>query len=316
LKTTTQAVNNDRALSIRQTWRFIVKRRYLYLMSIPGLVYLIIFRYIPMYGITMAFQDFSFKKGIFGSPYNNFANFKQLFSSEMFYTVLTNSVFLSISRLVVSFPIPIILALLLNEIKAAKFKKVAQTFMYLPHFISWVVLGGILTNFLSMNDGLINMLIESIFGQKVNFLGSPEWFRTVIIGSNIWKEAGWGTIIYLAGLSAINPEYYEAATVDGANRWQRLLHITLPGLADTIVIMLILAVGGLMNNGFEQIYLFQNSLNISVSQVFETYTYEIGIVGGRYSYSTAVELFKSVIAAILLFSTNKLANKIRGRSIY
>jgi len=316
LKTATIPVNRNHSLTFRELWRYILKRRYLYLMCIPGLAYLIIFRYIPMYGITMAFQDFSFKKGIFGSPFNNFSNFTQLFSSEIFYNVLSNSLFLSVSRLVITFPIPILLALLLNEIKTVKYKKVAQTFMYLPHFISWVVLGGILTNFLSMDDGLINILVENITGEKINFLGSAEWFRTVIIGSNIWKEAGWGTIIYLAGLSAINPEYYEAATVDGANRWQRLLHITLPGLADTIVVMLILAVGGIMNNGFEQIYLFQNPMNISVSQVFETYTYQIGIVGGRYSYSTAVELFKSVIAAVLLFSTNKLANKIRGHSIY
>ena len=268
-----------------------------------------------MYGIMMAFQDFSFKKGIFGSPFNNFANFKQLFTSEIFYDVFSNSITLSVLRLIVTFPIPIILALLLNEIKIKNFKKLSQTFMYLPHFISWVVLGGILTNFLSMNDGLINMLIERLGGQKINFLGSAEWFRTVIIGSNIWKEAGWGTIIYLAGLSAINPEYYEAATVDGANRYQKLWYITIPGLADTIVVMLILAIGGLMNNGFEQIFLFQNGLNLSVSEVFETYTYRIGIVGGRYSYSTAVELFKSVIAAIMLFSANYTANKIRGGSL-
>ncbi|MDI6617300.1 MAG: ABC transporter permease subunit [Clostridiales bacterium] len=295
---------------------YMIKRRYLYYMSIPGLAYIIIFRYIPMYGIIMAFQDFSFRLGIFGSKFNNFANFKQLFGSEQFYTVFSNSILLSISRLVVSFPVPIILALLLNEIKSLKFKKTSQTLMYLPHFISWVVLGGILTNFLSMNDGLINAFIVKLDGTKINFLGSAKWFRTVIIGSSIWKEAGWGTIIYLAGLSAINPEYYEAATVDGANRFQKLWYITLPSLANTIVIMLILSVGGIMNNGFEQIYLFQNGLNISVSQVFETYIYHIGIVGGRYSYSTAVELFKSVIAAVLLLFTNRIANKLRGTSLF
>lgn len=301
---------------LNDTKRYMVKRRYLYYMSIPGLVYIIIFRYIPMYGIIMAFQDFSFRLGIFGSKFNNFANFKQLFGSEQFYTVFSNSILLSISRLVVSFPVPIILALLLNEIKSLKFKKTSQTLMYLPHFISWVVLGGILTNFLSMNDGLINAFIVKLGGTKINFLGSAKWFRTVIIGSSIWKEAGWGTIIYLAGLSAINPEYYEAATVDGANRFQKLWYITLPSLANTIVIMLILSVGGIMNNGFEQIYLFQNGLNISVSQVFETYIYHIGIVGGRYSYSTAVELFKSVIAAALLLFTNRIANKLRGTSLF
>lgn len=300
---------------LRELRTYIIKKRFLYFMCIPGLIYLLIFKYIPMYGILMAFQDFSFKSGIWGSPFNNFANFKQLFTSEVFYNVFFNSIILSILRLVISFPIPVILALLLNEIGSKRYKKLSQTFMYLPHFISWVVLGGILTNFLSLNDGLINMLIEHLGGEKINFLGSDDWFRTVIIGGNIWKESGWGTIIYLASLSAINPEYYEAATVDGANRYQKLWYITLPALADTIVIMLILAVGGIMNNGFEQIYLFQNGLNISVSEVFETYTYRIGIVGGRYSYSTAVGLFKSVIAAIMLFSSNMVANKIRGKSL-
>ena len=317
MKTGIAITEEDKSLHNRilDIGTYIFKKRYLYLMCIPGFIYLIIFKYVPIYGIIMAFQDFSFKKGIFGSPFNNFANFKQLFTSEIFYDVFSNSITLSVMRLIISFPIPIILALLLNEIKLKNFKKVSQTFMYLPHFISWVVLGGILTNFLSMNDGLINMLIEYLIGKKINFLGSAEWFRTVIIGSNIWKEAGWGTIIYLAGLSAINPEYYEAATVDGANRYQKLWYITIPGLANTIIVMLILAVGGIMNNGFEQIYLFQNGLNLSVSEVFETYTYRIGIVGGRYSYSTAVGLFKSVIAAIMLFSANYAANKIRGDSL-
>lgn len=311
------SIVNSRAYNKRivTIWHYILKKRYLYLMCIPGMIYLIVFKYIPMYGIIIAFQDFNFKRGIFGSSFNNFANFKQLFGSEIFYNVLSNSLILSTLRLIITFPIPIILALLLNEIKKQVFKRTCQTFMYLPHFISWVVLGGILTNFLSM-EGLINTLIEKLGGQKINFLGSAEWFRTVIIGGNIWKEAGWGTIIYLAGLSSINPEYYEVATVDGANRYQKLWYITLPGLANTIVVMLILSVGGLMNNGFEQIYLFQNGLNISVSEVFETYTYRIGIVGGRYSYSAAVGLFKSVVAAVLLFSTNYLANKIRGGSLY
>lgn len=292
------------------------KRRYLYLMCVPGLAFLLIFKYVPMYGVIMAFQDFNFKKGIFGSPFNNFANFRQLFSSAKFFTVFSNSVILSVIRLIVSFPIPIILALLLNEVRCSAYKRTTQTLMYLPHFISWVVLGGIATNFLSMSDGLINGIIEAMGGTKINFLGSEEWFRFVIIATNIWKEAGWGTIIYLAGLTAINPEYYEAATVDGATRWQRILHITLPGISGTIVIMLVLAVGGLMNNGFEQIYLFQNDLNMAVSDVFETYTYKIGIVGGRYSYSTAVGLFKNVIGTVLIFTTNTIAKKLGGSTLY
>ena len=295
---------------------YIWKKRWLYLMCIPGLVYLIVFHYVPMYGIMMAFQNFSFKKGIFGSPFNDFANFKELFGSQIFYRVLRNSLFLSITRLIFSFPVPIILALLINEIRSKVFKRTAQTLMYLPHFLSWVVLGGIVVNMLSMTDGLVNDLIASAGGQKINFLGSVDWFRTVIIGSHIWKEAGWGTIIYLSALTSINPEYYEAARVDGANRFQQTLYITLPGISGTIVIMLILAIGGLMNNGFEQIFLFKNNLNQSVSEVFETYVYQVGIAGGRYSYSTAVGLFKNVVGAVLVFSSNLIAQKLGQPSFY
>ena len=296
--------------------RYIWKKRWLYLMCIPGLAYLILFHYVPMYGIMMAFQNFSFKKGIFGSPFNNFANFKELFGSQIFYRVLRNSLFLSVTRLIFSFPVPIILALLINEIRSKVFKRTAQTLMYLPHFLSWVVLGGIVVNMLSMTDGLVNDLIAASGGQKINFLGSVDWFRTVIIGSHIWKEAGWGTIIYLSALTAINPEYYEAAKVDGANRFQQTLYITLPGISGTIVIMLILAIGGLMNNGFEQIFLFKNNLNQSVAEVFETYVYQVGIAGGRYSYSTAVGLFKNVVGAVLVFSSNLIAQKLGQPSFY
>ena len=295
---------------------YIWKKRWLYLMCIPGLVYLIVFHYVPMYGIMMAFQNFSFKKGIFGSPFNNFANFKELFGSQIFYRVLRNSLFLSITRLIFSFPVPIILALLINEIRSKVFKRTAQTLMYLPHFLSWVVLGGIVVNMLSMTDGLVNDLIAASGGEKINFLGSVDWFRTVIIGSHIWKEAGWGTIIYLSALTSINPEYYEAAKVDGANRFQQTLYITLPGISGTIVIMLILAIGGLMNNGFEQIFLFKNNLNQSVAEVFETYVYQVGIAGGRYSYSTAVGLFKNVVGAVLVFSSNLIAQKLGQPSFY
>ncbi len=292
------------------------KRRWLYLMCLPGFAFLILFKYVPMYGVIMAFQDFSFKKGIFGSTYAGLINFQQLFTSAKFYEVFANSLMLSITRLVFSFPIPILLALLINEIHLKFYKKTAQTLMYLPHFLSWIVLGGITTNFLSMTDGLINDLLYATVGKRINFLGSNEWFRFVIIATNIWKEAGWGTIIYLAGLSAISPDLYEAATVDGASRWQRIAHVTLPGISSTIVIMLVLSIGGLMNNGFEQVYLFQNDLNIAVSDVFETYTYKIGIVSGRYSYSTAVGLFKNVIATVLIFSSNTIAKKMGGATLY
>jgi len=311
---TTQSVLKERKRERLRTYLW--KKRYLYLMCLPGLIYLFIFRYIPMYGIIMAFQNFSFKKGIFGSPFNHLANFRELFGSRVFYRVLTNSLSLSLLRLVFSFPVPILLALLLNEMRVKPVKTVSQTLMYLPHFLSWVVLGGIATNMLSTADGLVNDIIVSLGGTKINFLGSEEWFRPVIIMTNIWKEAGWGTIIYLSALSSINPEYYEAARVDGANRFQQLRYITLPSISGTIVIMLILAVGGLMDNGFEQIYLFKNDLNQSVAEVFETYVYQIGIAGGRFSYSTAVGLFKNVVAAVLVFSSNLISRRLGQPSFY
>ena len=273
--------------------KYFLRHKWLYLMCVPGLIYLLIFKYVPMYGVVMAFQDFSFKKGLFGSPFNHFANFRELFGSSMFYNVFRNSISLSLLRLIFSFPVPIIMALLLNEISHRAFKRTAQTLMYLPHFLSWVVLGGIVTNMLSMSEGLVNEVIVMLGGEKINFLGSADWFRGVIIGSHIWKEAGWGTIIYLAGLSAINPEYYEAATVDGASRLQKLWY-----------------------NGFEQIYLFKNTLNQSVAEVFETYVYQIGIAGGRYSYSAAVGLFKNVVAATLVFGSNMLAQRLGQPSFY
>ncbi len=295
---------------------YVYKYRYLYLMLIPGLVFLILFKYVPMYGVIIAFKNFNFKKGIFGSPFNNFQHFKTLFASARFYRVLGNSLALSIMRLVFSFPVPIILALLLNEMRSVWCKRVCQTMMYLPHFISWVVLAGIATSFLSMTDGLINDMIAKLGGTKINFLGSASWFRFVIIVTHIWKEAGWGTVIYLATLSGISPEYYEAARVDGANRMQQIRYVTLPGLANTIVILLVLQIGGLMNNGFEQIYLFQNDLNLSVSDVFETYTYQIGISSGQYSYSTAVGLFKNVVGMVLVLSSNRIAKKLGGATLY
>lgn len=297
-------------------WTYIVRNKYLYLLSLPGLIYLIIFRYVPMYGVIIAFKDFNFAKGILGSPWNNFQNFKDLFASGDFYQIFANSLSLSLIRLIITFPIPVLLALMLNEIGGAVFKRTAQTLMYLPHFISWVVISGIAINFLSMQDGLVNIVLSNMGMKKINFLASIEWFRTLIISTHIWKEAGWGTIIYLAALTGISPEYYEAATVDGANRFQKIWNITLPGIQNTVVILLILSIGGIMGNGFEQIFLFQNNLNIRVSEVFETYTYRAGILGGRFSFSTAVGLFQSVIGFILVISANRIAKMLGQASYY
>jgi len=279
----------------------------MYLLLIPGVIYFIIFHYIPMYGVIIAFQDFKFTKGIWGSEWTGFENFRYLFGLRDFYNVFRNSIVLSLLRLVINFPIPIILALLINEIPFLKFKRISQTIIYLPHFISWVVLGGIIINVLSPTWGLVNNFLSGIGVEPVFFLAADKYFRGIIVVSNVWKGAGWGTIIYLAAITSINPELYEASTIDGASRFQRIWHITLPGIRSTVVILLLLSVGNLMSNGFEQIYILQNSANVTVSEVFETYTYKIGVVNGRFSFSTAVGLFNSVIGLVLLLIANSLA---------
>jgi ABC-type polysaccharide transport system, permease component len=293
--------------------KYIIKNRYLYLLLVPGLVYLLIFKYIPMYGVIIAFKDFSFSKGIIGSPFNNFKHFRVLFSSQDFYRILYNSVYLSFIKIIFAFPVPIVFSLMLNEIGSKKFKRITQTVMYLPHFISWVVIGGIVVIFLSVDNGLVNEGIRALGGKPIPFLASESWFRTVVIITDVWKEAGWGTIIYLAAMTGISPEYYEAAIVDGANRWQQILYITLPCISNTIIILLILRIGGIMSNGFEQIFILQNPMNNAVSDVFETYTYRVGLTNAQYSYASAVGLFQSVIGLMLVVITNKIA-KLLGRS--
>ncbi len=287
--------------------KYLWKNKYLYLLLIPGLLYFVIFNYAPMYGLTIAFKDFKFSEGIFGSPWNGLENFKYLFGLEDFYRVFGNSLVLSLMKLVFCFPIPIILAVMLNEIRFRKFKKVSQTLIYLPYFISWVVIGGILVNLLSPSWGIINDLIKSFGGEPIFFLGSDKYFRWIAVVSHIWKQAGWDTIIYLAAITAINPELYEAAKIDGAGNFQRIWYVTLPCIKPTIIILLLLSIGNILNNGFEQIYVLQNSSNIAVSEVFETYTYKMGLVNGRYSFATSVSLFSSVVGFILLTIGNKCA---------
>ncbi len=294
---------------------YIIKKRYLYLMCIPGLVYLAIFCYTPMYGVIISFKDFSYTKGIMASKWVGFQYFNKVFATADFFDTFRNSILLSLLRLCINMPVPIILALMVNEIRSTVFKRVGQTVMYLPHFISWVAIGGITLTFLSETDGLVNIVIKRMTGHTVPFLSSAAMFRGLIVGTTIWKEAGWGTIIYLASLSAINPELYEAATVDGANRFQKVWHISLSGIASVISIQLILQCGNIMNNGFEQIYMFQNPLNIRSSEVFETYIYKIGLLNTDFSYSTAVGLFKSVVNIILVIIANRGA-KLLGQATF
>lgn len=306
-----------RTLRKRHTgWRYFWRNRYLYLLLMPCIIYFIVFNYVPMYGLVLAFKDFKFSKGILGSDWVGLENFKYLFNLDMFYTVLKNSLRLSLMRLVFYFPIPIILALALNEVPFLRFKRLAQTTIYLPYFISWVVIGGILVNLLSPSWGIVNSVIKLFGGEPVFFLGKAEYFPEVVVGSSIWKTAGWDTIIYLAALSAINPDLYEAAAIDGASRLQRIWHVTLPGIKSTIVILLLLNIGSLMTNGFEQIYMLQNGSNLAVSEVFETYSYRLGIVNGRFSFATTVGLFSSVVGFILLFIADRTAKALGEEGIF
>lgn len=297
---------------MRYIWRY----KYLYLLLVPAVLYFLIFHYLPMYGVIISFKDYNFKKGILGSDWVGLENFKYMFGLNDFYRVFWNSLCLSFLRLAFEFPIPIILALLLNEISSKRFKKLTQTAIYLPHFISWAVIGGILVNFLSPTWGVVNDLIQRLGFDPIFFLGDPKYFRATAVISSVWKEAGWGTIIYLAAITGIDVEQYEAATVDGANRWQRLIHITLPNIKTTVILMLILRMGSIMSNGFEQIFTLQNTQNLSVSEVFETYTYRVGMLGGRFSFATTVGLFTSVISMIFLLTTNFISKKMGEETIF
>lgn len=298
------------------TLKYMMQHKWLYLMLLPGLIYFIVFRYIPMGGIIIAFKKYSPYLGIGDSPWVGFYYFKNLFTSPDFPRILWNTLSISLLSLVFYFPAPIILALLLNEIKHQRYKRTIQTFIYIPHFISLVIIASLSYQLLNINDGIINMIIEALTGKTINFLGKPQYFRGLIIGQSIWKETGYGTIIFLAALAGVDVEQYEAARVDGAGRWRIMWNITLPAIRGTIIIMLILRVGSLLNTGFEQIFLMKNALNGSVAEVIDTYVYTKGIVNAQYSYSTATGLFKSVVGMIMVLSANKIAKKAGESGIY
>jgi putative aldouronate transport system permease protein len=296
--------------------KYFWRMKYLYLLLVPAVIYYAVFKYIPMYGVIIAFKDFNFAKGILGSSWIGFDNFEYLFGLNDFYKVFFNSLYLSFLRLLWGFPIPILLALMLNEMRSFRYKKFLQTVVYLPHFISWVVLGGIIISFLSPSWGVVNYLIRALGGEPIFFMAKGEYFRRIIVISDIWKGAGWGTIIYLAAITGISPELYEAAIVDGASKAQRLWYITLPCIRTTIVLCLILRMGSIMNNGFEQIFILQNSQNLSVSEVFETWVYRLGLLNGRFSFATTVGLFTSLVSLVFLLGADRIAKKMGEEGIF
>ncbi|WP_199616350.1 ABC transporter permease [Paenibacillus alkalitolerans] len=288
----------------------------LYLLLLPTVLYFIVFHYVPIYGIQIAFKDFIAVKGITGSPWVGFEHFERFFNSFQFWVILRNTLELSLYELLIAFPAPIILALSLNQVTVQRFKKLVQTVTYAPHFISIVVVVGMLNLFLSPRSGLINQAISLFGGEPIFFMASPEWFKTIFVFSGVWQNIGWSAIIYLAALSAVSPDLHEAAVVDGANKWDRIRHIDFPSIMPTVVILLILNIGSFMVVGFEKVYLMQNSLNIDSSEVIQTYVYKAGLLGAQYSYSSAIGLFNAVVNFVLLVLVNLLAKKTKHTSLW
>jgi len=293
------------------------KTKYLQLMIIPGLIYYIIFHYIPMYGITIAFKDFNLRLGVFGSPWVGFKHFESFFRHPYFWRLIKNTFLLNLLNLVFGFPAPIILAIFLNEVRNSFYKKFVQTVSYLPHFISTVSLAGILYLLLSPYSGFVNRLITNLTGHEaIYFMAEPKWFRTIYVASGIWQSVGWNSIIYLAALSDVNMELYDSATVDGANRWRQIWHISLPSIAPTIIILLILNIGSMMSSSTDKVLLLQSPATYEVSDVIGTYVYRRGLVLAEYGFGTAVGLFNSVINLTLILISNAISKKVTDQGLW
>ena len=288
--------------------RNVRKHWMLYLMILPGVAFYIIFKYVPLAGSVIAFQDFKIFHGIWNSPWVGLANFKFLFTYQDFYQVLRNTATIALYQLLFAFPAPIALALLFNEVRWMLAKRTLQSVFYLPHFLSWVVVGGIVFELLA-SQGIVNQLRGWMGYEPVLFMQEERYFRAIVVLSGIWKEVGWGTIIYLAAITGINPNLYEAAVMDGANRWKQTLYITLPSMAPTILVLFLLNIGNFLELGFDQVYNLLTPMTYSVGDIIETYVYRAGVLQGQYSVTTAIGLFQSVIGFALLWTFNRLARK-------
>lgn len=296
--------------------RSLNRNKYLWMMVLPALAYFIIFCYVPMYGAIIAFQDYAPGKGFLESNWAGLKHFKNFFGSVFFYANLKNTILLGVYYLFWYFPVPLIFALLLNELKNGWIKKSIQSVSYLPYFISLVVVVGLVKGFLDINNGIVNTVLMQVGLEPVNFLMSSDWFRTIYIGSGIWQNFGWGAIIYLSAIASISPDLYEAADMDGATRFQKMINITLPSITPIAIILLILNLGSVMNVGFEKVLLLYNPAIYDVSDVISTYTYRKGILNADYSYATAVGLFNSVVNFMLLVSSNWLSKRTTGQSLW
>lgn len=318
LKTTQNAMQAESKACVRTPWKKklnkVTRNWVLYLFLLPTLIYLLIFHYWPMYGVQIAFRNFKPTKGIWGSPWVGMKNFDKFFHSYMFKDLLTNTIVLSVYQIVASFAFPILLALLLNYCVSNRLRKVTQMVTYAPHFISTVVLVGMLNVFLS-ESGIINQLLNLLGLRSVPFLSDAGMFRHIYVWSHIWQRTGYNSVIYIAALAGVNPELHEAAIVDGANKLQRILHIDLPAILPTAILLLIMSTGNMLSLGFEKVYLMQNDLNLGVSEIISTYVYKIGLLNAQYSYSTAIGLFNNVINLVVLLTVNKIADKVSGTSL-
>ena len=291
------------------------KYRHYYLLILPALIYVLIFNYGPLYGLQIAFKDYKMSLGMWNSRFVGLRNFKDFFTGYHFWNLIRNTLALSLYQIVVGFPIPILVALVLNEL-GSKSKRVIQTVLYAPHFISTVVLVGIINVMFSPSMGVVNTIIEALGGESIYFMGKPEYFRHMYVWSGIWQEMGWSAIIYLAALSSVDPALLEAAEIDGASRLQKIRYINIPTIMPTIIITLILRLGRIVTVGYEKVYLLQNELNLDVSEIISTYVYKRGIVNSSYSFSTAVGLFNNVVNVTMLLLVNRIAKKVSDTSLF
>jgi len=294
-----------------RVWR----HRDYYLMLLPAVAYIILFNYVPMYGLQIAFRDYRVSLGVTGSRWVGFKHFINFFNGFNFRDLLTNTVVLSLYRLIAGFPVPIIAALIINELKG-RYKQVVQTVMYAPHFISTVVIVGMINIMFSMSHGVVNHVISALGFEKIYFMASPQWFRHLYVWSGVWQSTGWSAIIYLAALSGVDPGLHEAASIDGATRMQRVIHINIPSILPTIIITLILNVGQLVSVGYEKVFLMQTNLNIDASEVISTYVYKKGIINTNYSFSAAVGMFNNVTNVILLVVANQISKRVTKTSLF
>ncbi|MFD0717361.1 ABC transporter permease [Paenibacillus sp. GCM10027626] len=289
------------------------KHAVMYALLVPGMLYFVMFKYIPMVYMVAAFKEINIVKGLWDSPWVGWDNFKLFFQGVYFSQIIGNTLLISFYKIVFVFPAPILLAIMLNEVRTGWFKKMIQTLTYLPHFLSWVVIYGLMVAFLAPGEGLVNQWLRDIGMPSISFLSEESWIRPLLVSSDMWQGVGWGAIIYLAALAGIDPSLYEAATVDGASKWKQLWHVTLPGIRNVIILMFILRISHIMDVGFDQIFMMMNPLNQSKADVIETWVYRVGLQEMRFGLATAVGLFKSVIGFVLVFAANRIAKRFDGQ---